>query len=76
MKIVQSYVQKAKIVFHIIQAFLIFIAGCITLSVFTKGGFVGGGPKWFFALVCSSGYTSQTRAGCNVLALSILQLLF
>ena len=51
MKIAQSYVQKAKTVAHIFQAILIFIAGCIVLAVFTKGDYIGGGPKWFFALV-------------------------
>ncbi|OCK79680.1 hypothetical protein K432DRAFT_382870 [Lepidopterella palustris CBS 459.81] len=50
MKIPQSYIQKCKVVAHVFQGLLIFIAGCITLSIFTKDGVTGGASKWFFAL--------------------------
>ncbi|KAF2263864.1 hypothetical protein CC78DRAFT_261531 [Lojkania enalia] len=49
MRIPQSYIQKIKIVAHVFQALFIFIAGCVTISVFTKGD-TGGATKYFFAL--------------------------
>lgn len=55
MKINTSYVQKCKTVAHVFQVILIFIAGCITIAVFTKGGETGGATKYYFALVRWSG---------------------
>lgn len=52
MRINTSYVQKCKVVAHVFQVLLIFIAGCITIAVLTKGGQTGGATKYFFALVC------------------------
>ncbi|KAF2112210.1 hypothetical protein BDV96DRAFT_498676 [Lophiotrema nucula] len=49
MRIPQSYIQKVKVVAHGFQALFIFIAACITISVFTKGT-TGGASKFFFAL--------------------------
>jgi hypothetical protein len=51
MKVPQSYIQKCKTVAHVFQALLIFIAGCITISVLTKSGKNGGATSWYFALV-------------------------
>jgi hypothetical protein len=53
MKLNTSYVQKCKTVAHIFQIILIFIAGCITIAVLTKGGETGGATKYYFALVRS-----------------------
>ncbi|KAF2756210.1 hypothetical protein EJ05DRAFT_93498 [Pseudovirgaria hyperparasitica] len=49
-QIAQSYSQKCKIVAHVFQVLFIFVAGCITLAILTKGGYVGGGTKYFLAL--------------------------
>jgi len=51
MRVPQSYIQKCKVTAHVFQGLLIFIAGCITLAVLTKGGDNGGPTKWYFALV-------------------------
>ena len=51
MKLNTSYVQKCKTVAHVFQIILIFIAGCITIAVLTKGGATGGATKFYFALV-------------------------
>lgn len=51
MKVNTSYVQKCKTVAHVFQIILIFIAGCITIAVMTKGGTTGGALKYYFALV-------------------------
>ena len=51
MKINTSYVQKCKTVAHVFQVILIFIAGCLTIAVFTKGGQTGGATTYYFALV-------------------------
>ncbi|KAK3202387.1 hypothetical protein GRF29_161g1015693 [Pseudopithomyces chartarum] len=50
MKLNTSYVQKCKTVAHVFQIILIFIAGCITIAVLTKGGATGGATKFYFAL--------------------------
>ncbi|KAF2474128.1 uncharacterized protein BDR25DRAFT_332308 [Lindgomyces ingoldianus] len=50
MRIPQSYIQKCKVVAHVFQVLFIFIAACITIGVFTKGGDTGGATKFFFAL--------------------------
>ncbi|KAL5459478.1 hypothetical protein PMIN06_002817 [Paraphaeosphaeria minitans] len=50
MKINTSYVQKCKTVAHVFQTVLIFVAACITIAVFTKGGQTGGATKYYFAL--------------------------
>ncbi|KAH7122404.1 hypothetical protein B0J11DRAFT_337580 [Dendryphion nanum] len=55
MRIPQSYIQKCKVVAHVFQFFLIFITGCITLAVLTKGGETGGATKFYFALCFLSG---------------------
>lgn len=51
MKLNTSYVQKCKTVAHIFQIILIFIAGCITIAVLTKGGETGGATKYYLTLV-------------------------
>ncbi|KAF2181695.1 hypothetical protein K469DRAFT_713298 [Zopfia rhizophila CBS 207.26] len=50
MRVPQSYIQKCKVVAHVFQILLIFIAGCITIAVMTKGGETGGATKYYFAL--------------------------
>ncbi|KAF2490604.1 hypothetical protein BU16DRAFT_518034 [Lophium mytilinum] len=50
MQVPQSYIQKCKVVAHIFQILLIFIAACITISVLTKDGTNGGATDWYFAL--------------------------
>ena len=57
MRIPQSYIQKCKVVAHVFQILFSFVAGCITISVFTKGT-TGGASKFFFALVCEYYRTS------------------
>lgn len=52
MRVPQSYIQKCKVVAHVFQILLIFIAGCLTLAVLTKGGDIGGATKYYIALVC------------------------
>ncbi|KAF2738592.1 hypothetical protein EJ04DRAFT_509475 [Polyplosphaeria fusca] len=49
MRIPQSYIQKCKVVAHVFQVLFIFVSGCITIAVFTKGS-TGGASKYFFAL--------------------------
>ncbi|KAF2647178.1 hypothetical protein K491DRAFT_723649 [Lophiostoma macrostomum CBS 122681] len=50
MRVPQSYVQKCKVVAHTFQGLFIFVTGCVTLAVMTKGGTTGGGTKWLLAL--------------------------
>lgn len=54
MRVPQSYIQKCKVVFHVFQALFIFVAGCITIAVFTKGS-TGGATKYYFALCFLTG---------------------
>lgn len=51
MQIEQDKLGKIKHVLHGIQAFVIFIAWCLTIASFTKSGDVGGQSGFFFALV-------------------------
>jgi hypothetical protein len=53
MRIPQSYIQKCKVVAHVFQAVFVFVAFCLTITVMTKGGDIGGPTKYFFAMVCS-----------------------
>lgn len=55
MRIPQSYIQKCKVVGHVFQILLIFVAGCITISILTKGGQTGSATRYFFALCFLSG---------------------
>ncbi|KAF2714824.1 hypothetical protein K504DRAFT_457020 [Pleomassaria siparia CBS 279.74] len=55
MRVPQSYIQKLKVVAHVFQAILIFIAGCLTLAVLTKDGDTGGATKYYIALCCLTG---------------------
>jgi hypothetical protein len=48
-----STLQKVKTVIHIVQAFSIFIAACITITVFTGPGHSDSRLKWFFTMVCT-----------------------
>ncbi|KAF2868296.1 hypothetical protein BDV95DRAFT_642912 [Massariosphaeria phaeospora] len=50
MRIPQSYIQKCKVVAHVFQIVVIFIALCLTITVFTKGGGTGGATKYYLAL--------------------------
>jgi hypothetical protein len=52
MRIPQSYIQKCKVVAHIFQAIFVFVAFCLTITVMTKDGDIGGPTKYFFAMVC------------------------
>jgi hypothetical protein len=49
-RIPQSYIQKCKIGLHFLQAFFIFVAGCLTIAVMTRGE-IGGASKYYFAMV-------------------------
>jgi hypothetical protein len=64
MKLNTSYVQKCKTVAHIFQIILIFIAGCITIAVFTKGGETGGATRYYFALVRCPVQRSSYEGSC------------
>lgn len=50
MRVQQSKIQKGKTAAHATQGLLIFVAGCITLSIFTKAGSTDGRTRYFFAL--------------------------
>ncbi|KAI7496846.1 hypothetical protein KC367_g6368 [Hortaea werneckii] len=50
MRIPQNYIQKVKAGIHGLQAFCIFIAGCLSLAVFTKSGGIDGSTGYMFAL--------------------------
>ncbi|KAF1953156.1 hypothetical protein CC80DRAFT_494773 [Byssothecium circinans] len=45
-----SYVQKCKTVAHVFQVLFIFVAGCVTIAVFTKGGETSSATRYYFAL--------------------------
>jgi hypothetical protein len=49
-RIPQSYIQKCKIGLHFLQALFIFVAGCLTIAVMTRGE-IGGASKYYFAMV-------------------------
>jgi hypothetical protein len=51
MRIPQTYIQKIKAGVHFVQAFLIFIGGCLALAVLTKDGKTGAQIGFYFALV-------------------------
>ncbi|KAF2798377.1 hypothetical protein K505DRAFT_267742 [Melanomma pulvis-pyrius CBS 109.77] len=55
MRVPQSYIQKCKVVAHVFQILLIFVAGCLTLAVLTKGGDIGGATKYYIALCFLTG---------------------
>lgn len=48
-RIPQSYIQKCKVGLHALQAVFIFVAGCLTISVMTKGD-IGGATRYYFAM--------------------------
>ena len=54
MKLELTYMQKCKAVAHVAQLVLVFIAGCITLAIFTKGGETSSRPRFYLALVGTS----------------------
>lgn len=54
MRVQQSKIQKGKTACHAIQGLLIFVAGCITIAIFTKEGTTDGRTRYFFALVSTS----------------------
>jgi hypothetical protein len=60
MRIPQSYIQKCKVVGHILQAIFIFAGLCITINVFSKKGETGGATKYYLALVSSQSYLHTT----------------
>lgn len=49
-RIPQSYIQKVKVGLHFAQAIFIFVAGCLTIAVMTRGN-IGGPTKYYFAMV-------------------------
>ncbi|XPS99300.1 hypothetical protein M3J09_008479 [Ascochyta lentis] len=49
-RIPQSYVQKCKVLLHVLQVVFIFVAGCLTIAVMTKEGTIGGATKFYFAM--------------------------
>lgn len=49
-RITQSYIQKCKVGLHFLQVIFIFVAGCLTISIMTKGD-IGGPTKYYFAMV-------------------------
>lgn len=51
MRLPQNKLQRAKAAIHGTQALLVFVAGCLTLSVMTKSGGYGGQTGFYFALV-------------------------
>lgn len=51
MRLPGNLLQKAKIVLHGLQGFVIFLAWAITIAIFTKPGSTDGRIKYFFALV-------------------------
>ena len=51
MRIEQSYYQKAKALFHGLQALFTFVAGFLALTILTKSGNHGGQVGFYFALV-------------------------
>ncbi|KAF2170725.1 hypothetical protein M409DRAFT_63806 [Zasmidium cellare ATCC 36951] len=50
MRLPQTKLQRIKAIVHFVQAFVIFIAGCLTLAVMTKDGGFGGQTGFYFAL--------------------------
>ncbi|KAL9009262.1 MAG: hypothetical protein Q9173_005698, partial [Seirophora scorigena] len=50
MRLPGNLLQKAKIVLHGLQGFVIFLAWAITIAIFTKPGSTDGRVKYFFAL--------------------------
>lgn len=55
MRVPQSYIQKCKVVAHVFQILLVFIAGCLTLAVITKDGGTGSATKYYIALCFLTG---------------------
>ena len=53
MKVNLPYVLKAKVVAHIFQGLLVFVAWAITFSILVSPGGTDGRSKYYFALVCS-----------------------
>lgn len=72
MRVPQSYIQKLKVSVHVLQCVAIFVAACLTLTIMTKDGDVGGATTYFFALV-SIYSTEHTWQG--YLAWSLIQML-
>ena len=70
MRIPQSYIQKVKVVGHVFQALLVFIALCLTISVIARAGPTGGATKFFIALV--SGTPGLPDVSLNAHSVSLL----
>jgi hypothetical protein len=51
MRIPQTQLQNIKAGLHAVQAFFIFIAGCLSLAVLTKAGGSSGATGYMFGLV-------------------------
>lgn len=63
MRIPQTKTQRTKAIVHLSQAFVVFIAGCLTLAVMTKDGGFGGQTGFYFALVQSYFTAAPTGRG-------------
>lgn len=61
MRIQQSYVQKCKVLAHVFQAILVFVATCLTIAVMVKDGETGGATKYFLVLVCRRSLACDAR---------------
>lgn len=61
MRIPQTNLQTIKLGTHAVQAFCIFIGGCLSLAVLTKDGDTGGQVSYYFGLV-SNAVDSITKA--------------
>ena len=62
MRIPQNYIQKVKAGVHGLQAFSIFIAGCLSLAVLTKKGGIDGSTGYMFALVSAVWQQQHSKA--------------
>lgn len=51
MRIPQNASQRIKGGLHLFQLLFIFVAGCVTLAIYTKDGSNGGEVAYYFALV-------------------------
>lgn len=53
MRVPQSYIQKVKVVGHVLQSIFIFVAAIMTIVIFAKGGETGGPTGYYLAMVSS-----------------------
>ncbi len=65
MRIPQSYIQKVKVAAHVFQGILVFVTGCLTISVLARSGPAGGGTKFTMALVSYESLCNGKLASAN-----------